>query len=154
FQRPSDFDPREYAGRVPWQLGETLGTAEIEISEDIAWYVERQYGAYGTLEPAEDGRRIYRTDYAIPRLLISWALDFRGRIAGPRELVEEAARRVESLIEAHRGEPEPLRTTPPRLIAELETNGRSRGSEAAIRPERFARLVTLATVLIAAGRAN
>jgi len=42
FQRPADFDPREYAGRVPWQLGDTIGTAEIEISEDIAWYVERQ----------------------------------------------------------------------------------------------------------------
>src|SRR3954454_23562215 len=55
FQRPADFDPREYASRVPWQLGDTVGTAEIEISEDIAWYVERQYGAYGTLAPAEDG---------------------------------------------------------------------------------------------------
>jgi proteasome accessory factor C len=154
FQRPSDFDPREYAGRVPWQLGDTIGTAEIEISEDIAWYVERQYGAYGTLEPAEDGRRVYRTDYAIPRLLISWALDFRGRIVGPPELVDDAARRVESLIEAHRGDPEPLHATTPPAVPEVETNGRSRGSEAAIRPERFARLVTLATVLISAGRAG
>ena len=25
FQRPADFDPREYAGRVPWQLGDTAG---------------------------------------------------------------------------------------------------------------------------------
>jgi predicted DNA-binding transcriptional regulator YafY len=154
FQRPSDFDPREYASRVPWQLGDTIGTAVVEISEDIAWYVERQYGAYGTLEPAEDGRRVYRTDYAIPRLLISWALDFRGRIVGPPELVDEAARRVESLIEAHRGDPEPLRATAPPAAPEVEANGRSRGSEAAIRPERFARLVTLATVLISAGRAG
>ena len=35
-----------------------------------------------------------------------------------------------------------------------ETNGRGRGADAAIRPERFARLVTLASVLIAAGRAG
>ena len=154
FQRPADFDPREYANRVPWQLGDTIGTAEIEIAEDIAWYVERQYGAYGTLAPAEDGRRVYRTDYAIPRLLISWALDFRGRILGPPELVDDAARRVEALIEAHRGDPEPLRATSPPAAAEVETNGRSRGSDAAIRPERFARLVTLATVLISAGRAG
>src|SRR3954468_23207943 len=154
FQRPADFDPREYAGRVPWQLGDTIGTAEIEISEDIAWYVERQYGAYGTLAPAEDGRRIYRTHYAIPRLVISWALASRGRIVGPRELVDEPARRVESLIEAHRGDPEPLRATTPPAAPEVESNGRSRGSEAAIRPERFARLVTLATVLISAGRAG
>jgi predicted DNA-binding transcriptional regulator YafY len=155
FQRPADFDPREYAGRVPWQLGETIGTAEIEISEDIAWYVERQYGAYGTLGPAEDGRRVYRTEYAIPRLLISWALDFRGRIVGPPELVDDAARRVESLIEAHRGEPPSLaRAMSPAPAPAAETNGRSRGSDAAIRPERFARLVTLASVLIAAGRRN
>jgi predicted DNA-binding transcriptional regulator YafY len=153
FQRPADFDPREFASRVPWQLGDTIGTAEIEISEDIAWYVERQYGAYGTLGPAEDGRRVYRTDYAIPRLLISWALDFRGRIVGPPELVDEAAHRVESLIEAHRGDPPPLvPVVSAAPVAAPEANGRSRGSDAAIRPERFARLVTLASVLIAAGR--
>jgi proteasome accessory factor C len=34
----------------------------------------------------------------------------------------------------------------------VETNGRSRGGDAGIRPERFARLVTLATVLISAGK--
>ena len=37
-------------------------------------------------------------------------------------------------------------------MPEGEGGGRSRGGEAGIRPERFARLVTLATVLIAAGR--
>src|SRR5881227_3597067 len=79
FQRPSDFDPRVFANRVPWQLGDTIGTAEI------AWYVERMYGAYGTL----DSSGIYRTDYALPRLLISWALDFGGRILGPPELADE-----------------------------------------------------------------
>ena len=25
FQRPADFDPREYANRIPWQLGDTAG---------------------------------------------------------------------------------------------------------------------------------
>ena len=25
FQRPADFDPREYASRIPWQLGDTPG---------------------------------------------------------------------------------------------------------------------------------
>ena len=42
----------------------------------------------------------------------------------------------------------------PRPSPPPETNGRGRGAEAAIRPERFARLVTLASVLIAAGRAG
>ena len=42
----------------------------------------------------------------------------------------------------------------PAPVAATESNGRGRGAEAAIRPERFARLVTLASVLIAAGRAG
>src|ERR1700754_3546357 len=59
FQRPADFDPRVYANRVPWQLGDVIGTAEIAIAEDIAWYVERMYAAYGTL----DETHVYRTEY-------------------------------------------------------------------------------------------
>jgi proteasome accessory factor BC len=152
FQRPVDFDPRVYASRIPWQLGDIVGTAEIAIGEDIGWYVERQYGAYGTLERTDDGL-VFRTDYAIPRLLISWALDFRGRVLGPPELVEEMNERVERLIECHRGDPPavgPLEAVAPPVP--LEANGRNRGADAAIRPERFARLVTLASVLIEAGR--
>ena len=47
FQRPEDFDPRGYANRIPWQLGDAVGIAEVEVPEDVAWYVERQFGAYG-----------------------------------------------------------------------------------------------------------
>src|SRR5215217_6692331 len=146
FQRPADFDPRPYAGRIPWQLGDVCGTAEIEVSDDIAWYVERQYGAYGELR---DG--VFRTEYANGRLLIGLALRFAEhlRIAGPPELVQEARERVDRLIEAHRGDPEPF--APARRRAEPVTDAEGRG-EAAIRPERFARLVTLASVLIGAGR--
>src|SRR5947209_2115956 len=72
FRRPADFDPRGYASRADWQLGEDEGTAEIHVSE----------------------RRAEKDD---------------------------------------------------------SENGRA---EAAIRPERFARLVTLASILIRAGRAG
>src|SRR3954469_1706241 len=151
FQRPADFDPRGYANRIPWQLGDEVGVAEVEVPEDVAWYVERQYGAYGTLEGG-----VFRTGYALPRLLISWALSFGLRILGPPALVDEARRRVDELIEAHRGEApvavaSGLAPAPPPVP---ESNGRGRGADAAIRPERFARLVTLASVLIAAGRAG
>ena len=78
------------------------------IPEDVTWYVERHFGAYGTL----DGQ-IFRTDYAIARLLISWALSFGLRILGPPALVDEARRRVDDLIEDHRGEPPPVTMTPP-----------------------------------------
>jgi proteasome accessory factor BC len=156
FQRPADFDPRQFAGRINWQLGDTVDTGEIWVSDTIAWYVERQFGAYGTLRDAGDGGRIFATEYALPRLLIAWALRFgeHARVLGPPALVEEARRRIELLIEAHRGDP-------PEPAPELESDdaeaeveepvSRSR-SEAGIRPERFARLVTLASVLIGAGR--
>lgn len=148
FQRPEDFDPRGYANRIPWQLGDPVGEAEIEIPENLEWYIERQYGDYGTLSNG-----VFRTEYAIPRLLISWALEFGLRIAGPSELVDEARRRIDDLIESHRGEPPPaVPTHAPPAPVPVESNGRSRGGEPGIRPERFARLVTLATVLISAGR--
>jgi len=75
--------------------------------------------------------------------------------------VEEARERVRLLISSHTGEPEPVVSTPPtarngRAAAEEgdaeEDSGFS--AEAAIRPERFARLVTLASILIEAGRAG
>jgi proteasome accessory factor BC len=152
FQRPADFDPRKYAGRVPWQLGDRVGTAEVWVSDDVSWYVERQFGAYGELR---DG--VFHTDYATPRLLISWALGLRehARIEGPAELVEETRERIDRIIERHRGEPQTYTPAPPRELPEPEGNGRSRGdATGTIRPERFARLVTLASVLIAAGRAG
>ena len=148
----TDFDPRGYANRIPWQLGDEVGVAEVEVPEDVAWYVERQFGAYGTL----DGRRLPH------RLRAPAAADLVGARASGcgssarRALVEEARRRVDELIEAHRGEP-PVAVASglaPAPVAAPESNGRGRGAEAAIRPERFARLVTLASVLIAAGRAG
>jgi proteasome accessory factor BC len=153
FQRPADFDPRRYANRINWQLGEIKDTAEVWVSEDIAWYVERQYGAYGELR---DG--VFRSDYAMSRLIISWALRFgeHVRVLGPPALVDEARSRLDAIIERHRGDPPALPALAPRpeAPAEPESNGRGRGADAAIRPERFARLVTLASVLIAAGRAG
>jgi proteasome accessory factor C len=159
FQRLADFDPREYAGRIPWQLGDPVDTGEVWVSDTIAWYVERQFGAYGELRDAEDGGRVFRTEYAVPRLLIAWALRFgeHARVLGPPALVAEADRRVDRIIEHHRGELPALAPARAPVVEESadggEPSGRARG-EAGIRPERFARLVTLASVLIAAGRAG
>src|SRR3954467_12141343 len=141
FQRPADFDPREYAGRTPWQLGENVGTAEIQVSDDVGWYVERQFGRHGELR-----ENVFHTDYAVPRLVISWALGLRehARVAGPPELVEEARERIDLIVGRPRGEPPALTPVPPRAVPEADGNGRGRSSEGTIRPERFARLVTLA----------
>src|ERR671938_200595 len=64
FQRPADFDPRQHANRIPWQLGDPVGTGEVWVSDKIAWYVERQFGAYGEMPDGEDAPRICRKDYA------------------------------------------------------------------------------------------
>ena len=55
FQRPEDFDPRAYANRIQWQFGEPVGTAEVRIGEKIGWQIERHFGRYGEMRPA-DGR--------------------------------------------------------------------------------------------------
>ncbi len=186
FRRPADFDPRSYANRADWQLGEERGVAEVLISERIAWQIERHFGRYGEIrEPesemigggeASEGDRVFQTSYSNPRNLISWVLGLgaHARLLGPDELTEELGRRVELLQERH-GEvpldqepepPPPERTgksaqahvstrTARRRSAGGESNGSaSRGGETAIRPERFARLVTLASILIQAGRAG
>jgi predicted DNA-binding transcriptional regulator YafY len=160
FQRPDDFDPRRYANRIPWQLGETRDTAEIWISDRIAWHVERNFGRYGALTEAEDGGQVFRTPYAMARLVLAWAIGYEqhARVLGPPELAEELHRRLDRVVELHQGEP--FVTTaagkPPAAPVDRGAGGDAvRQREATgIRPERFARLVTLASVLIQAGRAG
>jgi predicted DNA-binding transcriptional regulator YafY len=185
FRRPTDFDPRAYAGRADWQLGDEQGVAEILISERIAWQVERHFGRYGDIRPpqgdvarAEDADRLFLTGYSNPRGLISWVLGLgvHARLLAPEELMGEYERRLELLEERHgetppgkprRGRAQAVGTASPggRVLTPSRSRaGRRAGSagadgengsgraDTAIRPERFARLVTLASILIQAGR--
>ncbi|MGH2902480.1 MAG: helix-turn-helix transcriptional regulator [Solirubrobacteraceae bacterium] len=202
FRRPADFDPRSYANRADWQLGEERGVAEVLISERIAWQIERHFGRYGEIRAPEAelidsgeavaGDRIFQTGYSNPRNLISWVLGLgaHARLLGPAELAAELGRRVDLLEELHGETPpdagapiparagksvqahSPTRTTGRRGGARngssspssREGNGAAasagdgsaaRGAgDTTIRPERFARLVTLASILIQAGRAG
>jgi proteasome accessory factor BC len=198
FHRPADFDPRAYAGRADWQLGEERGVAEILISERIAWQIERQFGRYGEISwpgveqageseaPPEEaaelageaGERLFRTSYSSPRSLISWVLGLgaNATLLGPPELICEFQTRLDRLQQLH-GETPPVAPAggpkdaeAPAAAGARIAGSRSRSSrrggsagdgesgsgrnEAAIRPERFARLVTLASILIKAGRAG
>ena len=159
FQRPQDFDPRVYADRIQWQFGEPRGEARVLVSERIAWQVERHFGRYGRFEDEGDEGRIFVTPYANSRALLSWLLGLgeHAQLLGPDELVDELRERVSRLEERHAGDPDIAapavagRRTAPPAAEEPEDDGRR---EAAIRPERFARLVTLASILIEAGRAG
>jgi predicted DNA-binding transcriptional regulator YafY len=157
FKRPTDFDPRSYATRADWQFGEPVGQAEVWISDRIAWQVERHFGRFGTVRPAEDGSggMVFTTDYASVRQLAAWALRLgeHARILAPDELVAEIGERVELLHERHTGELD-LAAILPSAAAEEVAEPTVAKRETAIRPERFARLVTLASILIQAGRAD
>ena len=171
FQRPANFDPRAYANRIDWQFGEPVGTAEVWIGQRIAWQIERHFGRYGEMQAAGDdadpGDRLFATQYANSRQLIAWVLGLgeNARIVGPPELLAELRDRVSLVIERHSGEPqiaERAAAPGPEAVASgrherdrSDHEGSNGGRpETAIRPERFARLVTLASILIDAGRAG
>jgi predicted DNA-binding transcriptional regulator YafY len=175
FQRPDNFNPRVYANRIDWQFGDPVGVAEVWIGGRIAWQIERHFGRYGEIRAVgEDDDVLFVTPYANSRQLIAWVLGLseNARVIGPPELVEELRERVGLLVERHSGEPQIADPVPSSAGAETAdepaladntrpSRGRSDGEEsnghradAAIRPERFARLVTLASILIDAGRAG
>jgi proteasome accessory factor C len=159
FSPPEDFDRRDYGQRADWQLGELRGTAKVFVRDRISWLIERDFGAYGELRPARkaDGApgkgMIFETEYASPRELIAWVLRWRqnAQVLAPDELREEAESRLTLLHDRHENgfEPAQIVERPLREAPRRRSNGRS---EAAIRPERFARLVTLAGMLIDAAK--
>jgi proteasome accessory factor C len=158
FRRPTDFDPRPYAARADWQFGEPQGTAEIWVSERIAWLVERHFGRFGEIRREEGSEEVvFVTDYASPRMLVSWVLRLgeHARILSPEPVATELDERAARLERLHA---EPLELAGPsrrKSVAEpVNGSGGSSRRETTIRPERFARLVTLASILIEAGRTS
>jgi proteasome accessory factor BC len=156
FPPPEEFDPRIYATRSPWQLGDSVGSARVWISGKVDWYVMRHFGETGTSEPAPDGDgMIFQTEYADSRAIVSWVLGLRerARILEPAELAKEAAGRLDRIIELHATGPELAAAVKKRAAPaeEAESDGKR---ETPIRPERFARLVTLAGILIEAARSG
>jgi proteasome accessory factor BC len=161
FSAPEDYDRRDYARRSEWQLGEIQGKARIFLRDRVAWLVERDYGRYGEIRPARksDGApgkgTVFETDYASARQLVAWSLHWRqnATVLDPPELAGETAERLALLRDRHEGEFETARSKgsspPPMQRAGRSSNGRS---ESSIRPERFARLVTLAGMLIEAAK--
>src|SRR5437762_1713951 len=64
FRIPPDFDIDGYRGRPPWQIGDIVGEARIELAGDTAWWVERAFGNAGQLENG-----VFVTDYSsLPQL--------------------------------------------------------------------------------------
>src|SRR6266508_4196681 len=143
FRIPADFDIDVYRGRPPWQIGDILGEARIELAGDTAWWVERAYGNAGQLE---DG--VFVTEYSTPSQLASWILRQDGRAIPiePDELRREVAQALRTVRERHV-------SAPPKLAAEapatrIDTVGERPAGP--VVPERFAVLQALLAYLLAA----
>ena len=159
FQVPDDFNPGEFADRIDWQFGDTQGKAKIWIADRIAWLVKKDFASYGAMRDTESTDNvpgpgiIFETEYAVSRPLISWVLGLRdnAQILGPRALGKEARDRLALIAERH---VDGLKLAPAtrRSTKTSERERPARSTDAPIRPERFARLVTLASILIDAAK--
>jgi proteasome accessory factor BC len=143
FRTPAEFDIELYRGRPPWQVGDIVGEARIEVPGETAWWVQRAYGATGRLEEG-----VFVTEYSSLPQLASWVLRQDGRAVPlePDELRREVASALRRVRENHEGKaPEPARDAPSR--GAVEANERPAGPVA---PERFAILQALLAYLLAA----
>ena len=143
FRTPADFDIERYRGRPPWQIGEPIGEARIEVRGDTAWWVQRAYGSTGHFE---DG--VFVTDYSSLPMLASWVLRQDGRAVPlePDELRREVAGSLRRVRAGHEGPPpKPANERPAKAVE--AAGDRPAGPVA---PERFAVLQALLAYLLAA----
>jgi proteasome accessory factor BC len=140
FRLPAEFDIEPYRDRPPWQIGDPVGEARIEVAGDTAWWVERTYGGHGHVE---DG--VFVTGYSNLGPLASWIVrqDGRATPVSPPELRREVARSLKLVRERHAAAPAALGAeAKPRDEDELE---RVAGP---VHPERFAVLQSLLAYLL------
>ncbi len=143
FRLPKDFDVAKERPRPPWQLGEIVGEARIELSGDTAWWVERTYRTpHGQVE---DG--VFVTEYADLSHLAAWILRLDGRAVPlePDELRRTVATGLRRVIQRHTGPP-PAPAKPKPRPAE-DAVERPSGP---VNPERFGVLQALLAYLLAA----
>jgi proteasome accessory factor C len=142
FRTPPDFDIEQYRGRPPWQVGDIVGEARIEVRGDTAWWVQRTYGDTGRLE--DD---VFITDYSSIPQLASWVLRQDGRAVPlePDELRRDVATSLRRVRDRHEGKPDvPAREKPlPR------PDGATERPAGPVAPERFAVLQALLAYLLA-----
>jgi len=143
FRIPTDFDIEQFRGRPPWQIGDIVGEARIEVPGDTAWWVQRAYGTTGRLE---DG--VWITEYSSVEQLASWVLRQDGRAVPlePEELRREVASSLRRVRDRHEGKaPVPARDAPLPGV-----DGIPERPAGPVAPERFAVLQALLAFLLAA----
>ena len=143
FRIPAEFDIDQYRGRPPWQIGDIVGEARIELAGDTAWWVERAFGSAGQLE---DG--VFVTGYSSLPQLASWILRQDGRAipVEPDELRREVADALRAVRERH--EEAPPKLAAPAPVPRIDATGERPAGP--VVPERFAVLQALLAYLLAA----
>jgi predicted DNA-binding transcriptional regulator YafY len=143
FRIPADFEIDVYRGRAPWQIGDPVGEARIELAGDTAWWVMRSFGNAGRLE---DGAFV--TEYSAIPLLVSWILRQDGRAipVEPDDLRRELADSLRRVRDSHQGAP----PTPAAEATRSDTDGIGERPAGPVAPERFAVLQALLAYLLAA----
>jgi proteasome accessory factor C len=142
FRLPPEFNAAEHRPPPPWQMGETVGEARIELSGDTAWWVERTYRQHGKLE---DG--VFVTPYADLGHLAAWILRLDGRAVPiePQELRRTVASGLRRVVEEHTGDPPVPAAAKPRGPEDV-----SERPAGPVSPERFGVLQALLAHLLAA----
>jgi proteasome accessory factor C len=143
FRIPADFDIDAFRGRPPWQIGDLVGEARIELAGDTAWWVERAYGSAGQLEEG-----VFVTEYSTASQLAAWILRQDGRAipVEPDELRREVAQALRTVRDRHQGAPPKLAPAAPAPRSE----GVGERPAGPVVPERFAVLQALLAYLLAA----
>jgi proteasome accessory factor BC len=143
FRLPVDFDVDAHRIPRPWQIGEPVGTARIEVQGDTAWWVHRTLADAGTVV---DG--VFETPYASVGPLVSWILRQNGRAVPlePAELLDEVKEALQLLRTRHTG-------AAPQTARERRVETRpvtERQPAGPVAPERFGVLQALLAHLLAA----
>jgi predicted DNA-binding transcriptional regulator YafY len=143
FRIPADFDIDGYRGRPPWQIGDIVGEARVELAGDTAWWVDRAYGNAGRLE-----NDVFVTDYSSAPQLAAWILRQDGRAIPlePDDLRREVAQALRTVRDLHRGPAPTLAGEAPTVRAD----GAGERPAGPVVPERFAVLQALLAYLLAA----
>ncbi len=144
FRFPADFAIEDYRGKPPWQVGDLVGTARVDVHGDTAWWVARTLPNAGTLAEG-----IFETPYASVGPLSAWVLRQNGRAVPlePRELRDDVTAALALVRERHEGAaPTPARERPANG-SDPTAPDRQAGPVA---PERFGVLQALLAHLLAA----
>ena len=143
FRQPAEFDVDAHRVARPWQIGDPVGVARIEVQGDTAWWVHRTLSDAGAVTEG-----VFETPYAVLGPLVSWILRQNGRALplDPPELRDEVADALRLLRERHGGtalDPARERRAERRPAPERQPAG-------PVAPERFGVLQALLAHLLAA----